>query len=150
MGRLERKFKRLLYKVILKMIALPFVLTYRVFRLVYRILSSQSRTADGYVLNKSSSGKEKYENRIVAEEYLGRRLQKWEVVHHINGQRSDNTPSNLCVMSRDAHDRYHKWYNWIHHTYRKYPSRAVQLKKLREDFHGQILTDPPIQIKRAG
>lgn len=34
-------------------------------------------------------------HRIVMEETLGRELRGQETVHHINGQRDDNRPSNL-------------------------------------------------------
>lgn len=40
-----------------------------------------------------------YEHRVIAEETLGRRLKKGEVVHHKNRKRWDNCPKNLQVMS---------------------------------------------------
>lgn len=39
---------------------------------------------------------------------LGRRLRRDEVVHHINGDRRDNRPENLEVMTRAAHSRHHQ------------------------------------------
>ncbi len=123
---------------------LPFKLIYLFIRC---LLSDKRLTRDGYVLKKSKSGKDQYEHRQIAEEILGRSMETWEVVHHINGRRNDNRPSNLCVMAR--HDRYHKWYDWVYATHGKYPRRTTQLRKLREIFKGQLLADHE-RNKRAG
>lgn len=98
-------------------------------------------TLNGYVRRKPFWGRPKYEHRDVAEKILGRRLERGEVVHHINGRRSDNKPENLCVMDGEDHDRYHRWYDWVFGTYGKYPKRETQLRKLREDFSGVLLAD---------
>lgn len=45
--------------------------------------------------------------RQVAARMLGRQLQSGEVVHHINGDRSDNRPDNLAVLPRAEHHRLH-------------------------------------------
>ncbi|MBK7962461.1 MAG: HNH endonuclease [Bdellovibrionales bacterium] len=126
---------------------LPFVLVSAFFRWLF---SKKHITSDGYVVTKSTSGKEHYEHRTIAEEILGRRLEAWEVVHYINGRRNDNRPSNLCVMGGKAHDRYHDWYDWVHKTYGKYPRRETQLKKLRESFKGQVLDEAVKKRTGAG
>ena len=110
-------------------------------RLIRRLLSGKRMNAKGYVIRKSKSGRPRYEHRELAEQVLGRRLEKWEVVHHINGRRADNRLENLCVMDHRDHDRYHDWYNWIYKTYGNYPRRETQLQKLREDFKGELLLD---------
>lgn len=44
-----------------------------------------------------------YEHRVIAAEKLGRRLEKGEIVHHLNGDKIDNRPENLVVMTASTH-----------------------------------------------
>ena len=51
----------------------------------------------------------RHEHRIVAEQMLGRPLEKGEVVHHIDGDRRNNLPENLKILASQAdHARLHK------------------------------------------
>lgn len=43
------------------------------------------------------------EHRVIAEEKIGRRLVKGEIVHHINGDKLDNRPENLEVLPSRWH-----------------------------------------------
>ena len=47
------------------------------------------------------------EHILVVEAKLGRYLTLDEVVHHRNGEKWDNRPDNLSVMSKAAHTRLH-------------------------------------------
>lgn len=65
---------------------------------------------NGYVMiwdpehpNKAFNGWQ-YEHRIVAEAIIGRYLDRSEAVHHLNGQKDDNRPSNLQVLSISEHN----------------------------------------------
>jgi hypothetical protein len=50
-------------------------------------------------------GKRVREHRWLMEQHLGRKLERWEHVHHINDDSSDNRLENLEVLSNADHQR---------------------------------------------
>lgn len=71
-------------------------------------------TSSGYIAisSKSKEGYRKREHQIVMEHFLGRPLQKNEVVHHIDGDKTNNRINNLALMDVSAHARLHSLERW--------------------------------------
>ncbi len=55
----------------------------------------------------SRDGQKIGEHRHIVEQQLGRKLTQNEVVHHIDGDKLNNDPSNLMVLTRSEHTRLH-------------------------------------------
>lgn len=52
-----------------------------------------------------------YEHVLMAEEILDRPIREGEVIHHLDENRSNNSPDNLLPLSHPAHSKIHGWIN---------------------------------------
>jgi hypothetical protein len=69
----------------------------------------KSHDANGYVTitSKGHVGTGRREHRVVMERYLKRSLNRDEIVHHRDGDKTNNAIENLEVMTRAAHGKHH-------------------------------------------
>jgi superfamily II DNA helicase RecQ len=111
------------------------------FALLLRRITSGKRTNKyinelGYVVLRAEN---ELEHRFLAKQLLGRELKRQEVVHHINGRRTDNRIDNLCLMDRDKHEHFHSWLRWKKEKSGKYPPFRHQKEVLEEEYGGTLL-----------
>lgn len=77
---------------------------------------------NGYIIVTLPGGARALEHRLVMEEVLGRKLTNEEEVHHKNGVRGDNDPSNLELWSgsHPPGQRVVDLLEWAHEIIEKY------------------------------
>lgn len=128
--------------------------------LFYRSLTSSGEGSEKYINDHGYvvlTRNNELEHRYIAKQMIGRALAKNEVVHHINGQKTDNQIRNLCLMDREKHEVFHSWLSWKKKKSGGYPSFYDQRRILVNEFAGVLLdelsppekTEPPPVIVKA-
>jgi len=80
-------------------------------RLLWKVWSKSGRTRirNGYrQVFDTKENNWKFEHRVVVEQQQGSPIAKGFEVHHINGNKLDNRPENLVVLSIEKHREIHK------------------------------------------
>lgn len=66
------------------------------------------RTSYGYRrVSTLIDSKRRREHDLIMEQIIGRKLNPDEQVHHINGEKLDNRPENLMVLTNSEHQKLH-------------------------------------------
>lgn len=82
----------------------------------YDVYKVHVKSSDGYWLRKIN-GKYIREHRIIVQNTIGRLLEPFEQVHHINGDRLDNRVENLQILTHREHSRITTRKRWeLHHA----------------------------------
>lgn len=96
-------------------------------------IGNKSISSHGYVVIRTGMHMREYEHILVAEKALGRKLvsfgighQLSEVVHHIDGNKQNNSNSNLLVCT-------HKYHTELHHRLEKSSDWPTFKKIIRND-----------------
>lgn len=76
---------------------------------------------EGYVMIRAYNRKMSYRNFVLEHVFVYETLHRccllpWTVVHHLNGNREDNQPENLELMSKSKHNTHHNPHpgQWLH------------------------------------
>ena len=103
----------------------------------YAWKGGRSVHSNGYIVVRGDDGKRVYEHIMKAENALGRKLRQIskghpdnEVVHHINGDKTDNRNENLLICT-------HRYHTALHRRLENSPDWPEFPKIVRRGFGGE-------------
>ena len=106
----------------------------------------RKRTERGYI-KVYVAGRWLFEHRVVMEKMLGRPLAKTEDVHHRNGQKDDNSPENLEIITHASHLSHHKTGRIIPLGQRERQAAALRGQWMHRP---DITTDMVVALRQQG
>lgn len=75
--------------------------------------------SSGYAEITIGQHKGKKVHQVIAEIWMGRPLAEQECVHHIDGNKFNNDPDNLAIMTRSGHARLHRFEDKLANKHRE-------------------------------
>jgi len=80
---------------------------------------AKPRICGGYLID-TVEGKIIYEHRKVWEQYHGRKIPTGLRIHHIDGNRLNNSVENLQLVNWQSHQRIHNGWKLVHNQWLRY------------------------------
>ena len=96
----------------------------------------------GYIVLSIGNDTYELEHRIVVQNYIKRAVRPDESIHHINGNRKDNSPRNLLLLDKKLHDAFHTYCrnHGIPHTERSVKTILEQLNyNIRVEMYAELM-----------
>jgi hypothetical protein len=72
------------------------------------VWSYEHHDNNGYIVDISDRNNKIYQHRKVMQEHLGRELLSEEIVHHLDGNKKNNSIENLELTTRSEHINIHR------------------------------------------
>lgn len=137
MGRLERKMERFVLRGIAQLLIWLLLAPFKLLAWIFSPKKPAKYINErGYVVLREFN---ELEHRYIAMQLLGRKLYSNEVVHHINGSKTDNAVNNLCLMDSEKHEHFHAWLRWKKEKSGQYPTINDQKRTLETEYGGTLL-----------